>query len=76
MSEDDCFFVTLNWSIDPSHIQRRNQVSLGPWPVVPGSFNWKSTLIENQVKFLVWTALVCQWVCINMLHGSPWVSAY
>lgn len=75
VSEDDCFFVTLNWSIDPSHISRRNQMSLAPWPVISGWLNWESTLIENQVKLPVWAVPVCQWVCVNVLRGSPWVSA-
>jgi len=48
---------------------------LGPWPLVPGSFNWKSSLIRNQVKLFVWPVPVHQCVSIDMLHGSPQVSA-
>lgn len=63
MSEDTAFFVTLNWSIDPGHIQRSKQCFLVH--VVLGRFNWKYSLIKNQVKFLVWTLPVCQ--CVHIL---------
>lgn len=58
------------WSIFPGHIQRSKYLLV---PVVLGRFNWKWSLIKNQVKFLVWTLSVCQWVPIFLQKILPFI---